>query len=113
METKKTLDTLNSLIEDTERLSAEEREAISEARNTILSYERKKQVETDFQGWEMPHNTVRDLREFMRKHKSLDGECKILVLQDDGMGYGANNGYCTEISTSENKDGETELHIWF
>ena len=25
------------------------------------------------------------------------------------MGYGANNGYCTEISTSKNKEGETEL----
>lgn len=113
MEIKKTLDTLNNLIEDTERLSADEREAISEARNTILQYERKKEVETDFQGWEMPHYTVKNLREFMRKHKSIDSECKILVLQDDGMGYGANNGYCTDVFVSENKDGETELQIWF
>jgi len=113
METKKVLDTLNGLVGDTERLSADERNAISEARNTILSYERKKEVETDFQGWEMPHYTMKDLRKFMKEHKSLDGNCKILILQDDGMGYGANNGYCTELSTAENKEGETEIHIWF
>ena len=113
METNKTLGTLNSLIEDTERLSADERNAISEAMKTMLSYERKKEVETDFQGWEMPHYTMKDLRKFMKDHKSLDGDCKILILQDDGMGYGANNGYCTELSTVENKEGETEVHIWF
>lgn len=113
MEAKKVMDTLNSLIGDTERLSADERNAISEARNTMLCYERKKQVETDFQGWEMPHHTLSDLRKFMKSIKNLDGECKILVLQDDGMGYGANNGYCTELSTSKNKEGENEVHIWF
>ena len=106
MKTKKTLDTLNSLVEDTERLSADERNAISEAMKTMLSYERKKEVETDFQGWEMPHYTMKDLRKFMKDHKSLDGDCK-------RMGYGANNGYCTELSTAENKEGETEVHIWF
>ena len=113
MDTDKTLDILGKLIEDTERLSADERGAISEARNTILLYERKKEVETDFQGWEMPHYTMKDLRKFMKDHKSLDGDCKILILQDDGMGYGANNGYCTELSTSEDKEGNTEIHIWF
>ena len=113
METKKTLDTLSSLIEDTERLSAEEREAISEARNTMLSYERKKQVETDFQGWEMPHYTLKQLREFVKSIKSADGDCKILVLEDDGMGYGANNGYCTELSMVKNKEGKDEIRIWF
>jgi hypothetical protein len=56
---------------------------------------------------------MKDLRKFMKDHKSLDGNCKILILQDDGMGYGANNGYCTELATSENKEGETEVQIWF
>ena len=113
MDTDKTLHILGKLIEDTERLSADERGAFSEARDTMLLYERKKEVETDFQGWEMPHYTMKDLRKFMKDHKSLDGGCKILILQDDGMGYGANNGYCTELSTSEDKEGNTEIHIWF
>jgi hypothetical protein len=113
METKEILNTLNNLKDDIERLSADERNAVSEALKVMSLYERKEEVETDFQGWEMPHYTMKDLRKFMKGHKNLDGDCKILILQDDGMGYGANNGYCTELSTAENKEGETEVHIWF
>ena len=44
---------------------------------------------------------------------NLDDDIQILVLQDDGMGYGARNGYCSDIYVSENKDGKKEVQIWF
>lgn len=113
METKKVLDTLNNLVLDDERLSTNERDAIGEALKTMLLYERKQKEEIDFQGWPLRHHTMKDLREFMKKNKNLDGDTKILILEDDGMAYGARNGYCTEISVSENKEGDKEVHIWY
>ena len=50
---------------------------------------------------------------FVRDNGSLDDDVNILVLEDDGMGYGARNGYCSDIYVSENKDGKKEIQIWF
>jgi hypothetical protein len=56
---------------------------------------------------------MKDLREFMKKNKSLDGDTKILILEDDGMAYGARNGYCTDIYLSDGGNGKKEVQIWF
>ena len=113
MEAKKTIDTLNSLVIDDERLSTDERTAIGEALKTMLLYERKQEEQIDFQRWPLRHHTMQDLRMFVKKNKNLDGDVKVLVLEDDGMAYGARNGYCTEISLSEDKEGKKEVHIWY
>ena len=36
-----------------------------------------------------------------------------LILQDDGMGYGAINGKMTDFYHSGDKKGNDEIHIWF
>ena len=113
MEAKKAMDILNGLVIDDERLSADERTAIGEALYTMFQYERKQNEDVDFQGFNLTHQTMKDLRLFMKKNKSLDGDTKILILEDDGMGYGARNGYCTEISVAENKDNKKEVRFWF
>lgn len=113
MEANKVIDILNSLILDDERLSADERDAIGESMKVMMQYERKQVEDIDFQGWPLRHQTMKDLREFMKKNKSIDGETKILILEDDGMAYGARNGYCTEISVSEDKDKKKEVHFWY
>lgn len=113
MDANKTMDILNGLVIDDERLSADERTAIGEALKIMLQYERKQIEDTDFQGWPLHHQTMQDLRLFMKKNKNLDGDTKILILEDDGMAYGANNGYCTEISVSEDKDNNKEVHFWY
>ena len=113
MEVNKVKEILNRLIIDDERLSTDERDAIGESLKTMLQYERKQEEQIDFQGWPLQERTMKDLREFMKRNKSLDNETKILVLEDDGMAYGARNGYCTEISVSENKEGGKEIHIWY
>lgn len=56
---------------------------------------------------------MKQLRKFVRDNGPLDDDVNILVLEDDGMGYGARNGYCSGIYVSENKDGKKEIQIWF
>jgi hypothetical protein len=73
----------------------------------------KEKKQYDFQGWEIKEITMKELRKFVRDNGVLDDDTKILVLEDDGMGYGARNGYCSSIYLSENKDGKKEIQIWF
>jgi hypothetical protein len=56
---------------------------------------------------------MKDLRKFVRDNGALDDDVKLLVLEDDGMGYGARNGYCSDIYVGKDKDGKNEVQIWF
>lgn len=113
MEYEKLIKTLNTLEDRINNLTEDEKTALGEAKRTLELYERKQEEQIDFQGWPLRHHTMKDLREFMKRNKNLDGETKILVLEDDGMAYGARNGYCTEISVSDNGKGGKEVHIWY
>ena len=113
MEFEKLIKTLNTLEDRISDLTEDEKTALGEAKRTLELYERKQEEQVDFQGWPLRHHTMKDLREFMKRNKNLDGETKILVLEDDGMAYGARNGYCTEISVSDNGKGGKEVHIWY
>lgn len=73
----------------------------------------KENVRYDFQGWPIKELTMKDLREFVNNNKELDDNVKILVLEDDGMGYGAVNGYCSSIHVSKNEEENDEIQIWF
>lgn len=73
----------------------------------------KENVRYDFQGWPIKELTMKDLREFVNNNKELDDNVKILVLEDDGMGYGAVNGYCSDIYVSKNEEENDEIQIWF
>lgn len=112
METKKTIDILSNLIVD-DRLDADERTAISDSCNYMRTLELKEGNQYGFQGWKVKKITMKQLRKFVRDNGSLDDDVNILVLEDDGMGYGARNGYCSDIYVSENKDGKKEIQIWF
>ena len=112
METKKAIDILNSLVVD-DRLNIDERAAISDSCNYMRSLEHKEGGQYDFQGWKVKKITMKQLRKFVRDNCPLDDNVNILVLEDDGMGYGARNGYCSDIYVSENKDGKKEVQIWF
>jgi hypothetical protein len=109
---EKKIETLNNLIVD-DRLTSEERNAISTACNIMRLYLRKKEPYIDFQGWEQRKHTMKDLREFVDKNGNLADDIQILVLEDDGMGYGAINGYCTDIYLSDGDNGKKEVQIWF
>ena len=112
MEIKQVIDILNNLMVD-DRLNADERAAISDSCNYMRTLELKKSDQYDFQGWKVKKITMKQLRKFVRDNGSLDDDVNILVLEDDGMGYGARNGYCSDIYVSENKDGNKEVQIWF
>jgi hypothetical protein len=73
----------------------------------------KENVRYDFQGWPIDELTMKDLRKFMEENSTLDDDVKIRVYQDDGMGYGAINGYCSLLCTYEDEDGKKEVQVWF
>lgn len=112
MEEKKVINILNNLIVD-DRLNAEEKAAISDSCNYMRTLELKKDDQYDFQGWKIKKITMKQLREFVKDNHYLEDDTNVLVLEDDGMGYGARNGYCSDIYVGKNKDGKKEVQIWF
>lgn len=80
------------------------------AATIVESYRHKDDKVFDFQGWPEKNLTVGDLRASM---SGLDDGTPVIVLQDDGMAYGALNGPCRDSYPSVNESGAKELHIWF
>jgi hypothetical protein len=112
MKIEEVMSVLNGLSID-EELTIRERAAINEALMAMSNIIYKKEDQTDFQGWPVKKLTMKDLRKFVRDNGPLDDTVKILVLEDDGMGYGARNGYCSDIYVGENEIKEKEVQIWF
>lgn len=112
METKLAIDILSNLTVD-ERLNENEKEAIKVANKYLKTLQLKEGERYDFQGWKIDKINMKELRKFVRDNCQLDDDVNILILEDDGMGYGAVNGYCSDIYVDENKDGKEEVHIWF
>jgi hypothetical protein len=113
MNTKETMNILNNLLVN-DKLTVDERYAINEACNYISQLEYNNKEQTDFQGWPLEKLTMKELRKFVRDNCALDDNVKLRILQDDGMGYGANNGYCTDISIYEDMDNNNkEVQFWF
>ena len=112
MKIQEVMSTLNGLSID-EDLTIRERAAVNEALMAMSNIIYKNEDQTDFQGWPIKKLTMKQLRKFVRDNGALDDDVKILVLEDDGRGYGARNGYCSDIYVSENEDKEKEVQIWF
>lgn len=112
MNTKEVVTILNNMSVDSD-LDIRERAAINEALMYISNIEYKKGKQYDFQGWELKKMTMKDLRKFVRDNGALDDDVKLLILEDDGMGYGARNGYCTDIHLDKDNDGNKEVRFWF
>jgi hypothetical protein len=114
MKIEEVMSVLNELYANLDgKLDLREMNAVNEALMTISNIIYKKEDQTDFQGWPVKKLTMKDLRKFVRDNGPLDDTVKILVLEDDGMGYGARNGYCSDIYVGENVDKEKEVQIWF
>ena len=111
MEIIETIDTLEELREE-RNLSDNEDSAINEALCVLRRLKRNEEDGVDFQGWPIEKLTMKDLRQFVNDNESLDDDVKLRVFQDDGMGYGAVNGYCSSLCTFED-DKKKEVQIWF
>jgi hypothetical protein len=112
MKTKEAIKILNNLMVSN-KLSADERNAVSEACGYMSQLEYKRGELTDFQGWPLDKLNMKYLRKFVRDNDALDDDVKLLILEDDGMGYGARNGYCTNIFVSDGDDNKKEVQFWF
>lgn len=112
METKEVVTILNNMMIDSS-LDIRERTAINEALMYISNIEYKNTTQYDFQGWKVKKLTMKDLRKFVRDNGALDDDVKLLILEDDGMGYGARNGYCSDIYVKKDKDNKKEVQLWF
>ena len=112
MNTKEVVTILNNM-SISDKIDTRERAAINEALFFLAKIEHKDEQQYDFQGWPLEQLTMKQLRKFVRDNGALDDDVKLLVLEDDGMGYGARNGYCTDLSVSEDEEGKKEVQIWF
>lgn len=81
--------------------------------DTLKALERPNEEAVDFQGWKVNNATLGDIRELVEKTKSLPNDTKVRVFEDDGMGYGANNGLCTDIYLGSDLEENDEIRIWF
>jgi hypothetical protein len=112
MEIKETVSILNNLSINN-NLTINERSAINEALMAISNIMYNNEPQVDFQGFPVKNLTMKDLRKFVRDNGALDDTVKLHVLEDDGMAYGANNGFCTDIYVGESVNNEKEVQIWF
>ena len=112
MDTKEVVTILNNLTIN-DKLDIRERAAINEALLFLSRVEHRGEQQYDFQGWPVKQLTMKELRKFVRDNGALDDTVKLLVLEDDGMAYGTNNGYCSDLCVSEDENGEKEVQIWF
>lgn len=83
------------------------------------------EADFDFQGFLIPHITLREglmnigFKEDKKNNRFyIENDNELLntvplILQDDGMGYGAINGKMTDFYHSGDKKGNDEIHIWF
>lgn len=111
MDTKEVMTILNNLTIN-DKLDIRERAAINEALFFLSRIEHRGEL-TDFQGWPLDKLNMKYLRKFVRDNGALDDDVKLLILEDDGMGYGARNGYCTNIYVSDGDDNKKEVQFWF
>ena len=112
MNTAQAIGILNNLSIN-EDLSVYERSAINEAIMTMEHTKRMGEVQNNFQGRSIEKLTMKELRKFVKENGALHDEAKLLVLQDDGTGYGANNGYCSGLYVSKDENNDTTVQIWF
>lgn len=108
MELKETVEIIEKMMANT-KFSESEREALKCLLSVTNRLSKKNETEVDFQGWELKKHKVRDLKDILSIRKDLD-EYELMILEDDGMGYGAVNGYCNGIEIDDNNK---ELHLWF
>ena len=107
------LELLGNLV-DKYDLTEKEKESLDEVISVVKTLFHKRTTdEFDFQGWPVKKITMKDLRRFVRENGPLGDEVKLFVLQDDGMGYGAINGYCSDLLVGLNDEGNNEVQIWF
>ena len=88
-----------------------ENELLSSIKDRLECLKHSREVKTDFQGWKMNNATLGDLRKCVKNTERLPNEPPVIVYQDDGMGYGAINGACTDIYWGG--DNDDEIRIWF
>lgn len=88
-----------------------ENELLSSIKDRLECLKHSREVKTDFQGWKMNNATLGDLRKCVKNTERLPNETPVMVYQDDGMGYGAINGSCTDIYWGGSDNDE--IRIWF
>lgn len=89
--------------------------SINAAIDVLKRIQHLSQPRTDFQGWPIEDVTLGRLKEFLNSVCDIDDNSKVRILMDDGMGYGALNGICSEMNVSDSllNDGTKEIQFWF
>lgn len=100
-------------------LSSEGKEAIEAVLHNLTRLNSDEE-EYDFQGWLIEKKTMKDILKIFNPIHDKEKQIYIInddnnlldvvptILQDDGMGYGANNGSLTGIECEDDK-----VNLWF
>lgn len=82
-------------VADEEGRTTEEKNYILKAACLLDCFKRRYSKDNlDFQGWPIEHYNVGMLKKALSNEKLSDDD-EVIVLEDDGMAYGAKNGPCT------------------
>lgn len=111
MDIKDTIEKLYLISENVE--TKEENDALEKAIKVLKHLEHLHDKRVDFQGWKEKQVTLGDLRKVIEQTSTVDDDAKVIVYEDDCMGYGANNGICTDIYWGEDVDGNDVIKVWF
>lgn len=111
MEIKDIIEKLNLIAENVE--TKDENDAIETAIQALNNLEHIYDEKNDFQGWKEKQITLGDIRKLVENTNGVSDDAKVIVYEDDGMGYGTNNGLCTDIYLSEDTDGNDVIKVWF
>lgn len=98
-----------------EALNSDEKKTIEDSIQLLSRLQRNYEVTYDFQGWKekpLKFSEVLDSINALDENGKVKPEIlntNVIILEDDGMGYGANNGACRQAYV--NKEGE--INLWF
>lgn len=101
----------NTLLKENINVTDEYKEAVLIALQSLFSLKRRNEITLDFQGWPVENIEVADLLKTINDSDDKNiNDFKIRILEDDGMGYGAKNGFC---NTVEIDSKEQNINLWF
>ena len=99
------------LLKENINVTDEYKEAVLIALQSLFSLKRRNEITLDFQGWPVENIEVADLLKTINDSDDKNiNDFKIRILEDDGMGYGAKNGFC---NTVEIDSKEQNINLWF
>lgn len=125
---KKLIDDLNKIILNKNISDENDLKTLKSTLNVLNNLKRNEENEKTFQDDEKKPLTLRDILDKISNNKLNDRvylfdekdsndkkllDMSVILLQDDGMGYGALNGACREAYVNDYDENNKSIYLWF